>query len=159
MEPACWSWPIPPLPTLEGLLAQIETENARLPRDERRDPRAAHYHMVDGGHRSQFDAFHARRCAVCACAVDRLVDDHHHASGLLRGRLCLGCNRAEGSSGHPVFEAYRRRPPAVILGYRKFYVGVGWPNRWWNHQDQGRWLTGDPDWSQECATLIPPVNT
>lgn len=138
---------------MEGMLADIEAHNAVVPRDERRDPRAAKYHLVDGGHRNRFDAFHAGRCAICACNVDRLVNDHHHASGLLRGRLCLGCNVAEGRGDHPLFEAYRRRPPAVILGYRQFYVGVGWPNSWWNDQRQGRWLTGNPAWTRDAAAL------
>jgi hypothetical protein len=144
---------VPPLPTLDSMLAEIEAYNARAPHEDRRDPRAAQYLMHDGGGHAQFTAFHAGRCAICACDVDSLVRDHHHASGLLRGLLCPGCNVAEGLSDHPLFDAYRQRPPAVILGYRRFYVGVGWPNFWWRHQVQGRWLTGNPTWTQDSAAL------
>jgi hypothetical protein len=36
------------------------------------------------------------RCAICGChnRDDRLVLDHDHASGLVRGWLCQGCNIA-----------------------------------------------------------------
>lgn len=154
-EPACWSWPVPALVTVQALTAEIEAANSALPRDERRDPRAAGYLLSDGGRRHQFEAFHAGRCAICLCGDDRLVDDHDHGSGLIRGLLCRGCNVAEGRSGHTIFEAYRRRPPAVILGYRKFYTGFGWYARWWENELAGRSLTGNPGWTRDGATLTP----
>lgn len=41
----------------------------------------------------------AGRCAVCGTADERLVIDHHHGTGRVRGLLCGGCNIGIGSLG------------------------------------------------------------
>jgi len=64
------------------------------------------------------------RCAVCGLRPDRLVIDHHHVSGLVRGLLCASCNVAEGrrtSYYAEPYASYRRRPPALIVGLTERY--------------------------------------
>lgn len=39
-------------------------------------------------------------CAMCSARPNRLLVDHCHRSGLIRGLLCTSCNTAEGSSLH-----------------------------------------------------------
>lgn len=60
----------------------------------------------------------ADRCAVCGETGRRLVIDHDHATGLVRGWLCISCNTREGAAVGPgtVFARYRERPPTAILG-------------------------------------------
>lgn len=80
--------------------------------------------------------WHGQRCALCG--VDghwrRLVLDHCHRTGLMRGLLCVGCNTQEGLSRAALFRAYRQRPPAVLFGHSEPYwsplTGVAEPERW-----------------------------
>jgi Recombination endonuclease VII len=73
--------------------------------------------------------WHEGRCAVCGRSEGlsglywfMLQYDHEHLSGedhragRLRGLLCPSCNNRERYGGGELFDAYRRRPPAVILG-------------------------------------------
>lgn len=52
-------------------------------------------------------------CAACA-SPDRLVVDHDHDTGLIRGALCWSCNVTEGQSVNrlPGLVAYLANPPA-----------------------------------------------
>ncbi|MYS75161.1 hypothetical protein GTY88_32795 [Streptomyces sp. SID5926] len=66
----------------------------------------------------------AGRCAVCGETDRRMVCDHDHATGLVRGWLCVSCNTREGVAVGPagtLFAAYRERPPTTILGLRIRY--------------------------------------
>jgi len=93
--------------------------------------------------------WHDERCALCNARPGHLVLDHEHRTGLVRGRLCRGCNISEGVNRpdeDPVYGMYRQRPPAVILGVRVYYVGRGWAHGWWRDVDLARRLTGDPSW-------------
>lgn len=63
------------------------------------------------------------KCAACP-AQGRLVADHDHETGLLRGLLCRQCNIREGRhrSGlfavdDPAIAAYLANPPAAGLGW------------------------------------------
>lgn len=67
----------------------------------------------------------AGACAMCSASRGRLLVDHDHRSGLVRGLLCASCNTAEGLQDAPSFVAYRRRPPAVMLGIEEQY-GSPW---------------------------------
>lgn len=72
-------------------------------------------------------------CAICGDR-DGSVIDHCHRSGLVRGHLCPSCNWREGRSQLPEFITYRRRPPAVILGWTYRYNASNWtdgePQQW-----------------------------
>jgi hypothetical protein len=66
------------------------------------------------------------RCAVCGDSDIYFVRDHCHKSLLVRGLLCQGCNSLEGvispsQDRWHEFDAYRARPPAMILNLRLPY--------------------------------------
>jgi hypothetical protein len=67
----------------------------------------------------------AGECAMCSTSGGRLLVDHCHRTGLIRGLLCTSCNTAEGLTSSPAFAAYRERPPAVMLGIEEQY-GSPW---------------------------------
>lgn len=63
------------------------------------------------------------RCAICGGRYRRgLVTDHDHRSGIIRGRLCRGCNALEGFGYGGVFAKYRAWNPATIWGVRQIYT-------------------------------------
>ncbi|MER5608288.1 endonuclease domain-containing protein [Micromonospora tulbaghiae] len=101
-HPACWRWPVPPI-----------TDRLTLP-----PPIEVLYQ------------WQADRCALCGIYPDvrgsRLLLDHDHATGLVRGLLCTACNTMEGIIGSegPVFANYRQRPPAAILAMAVLYSSV-----------------------------------
>lgn len=80
----------------------------------------AHLSAVEALRRWQVGA-----CAMCSASRGRLLVDHCHRTGLIRGLLCTSCNTAEGLSSSAAFTAYRDRPPAVMLGVEEQY-GSPW---------------------------------
>lgn len=93
------------------------------------------------GPRTAFRAWHADRCTVCGFRAPRLVDDHDHDTGLIRGLLCRSCNGREPHDDG-LFRKYRERSPAQILGIHLRYYDPwrGWaepraiaPDRLDNH--------------------------
>lgn len=66
------------------------------------------------------------RCGMCGVqerVAGRLVMDHDHMTGLIRGWLCRSCNVTEGRSDHPRWEAWRNgQNPAAILGISEEYI-------------------------------------
>jgi hypothetical protein len=70
----------------------------------------------------RFIAFHRNLCAMCGVAPLEIITDHDHATGLVRGYLCPGCNTAEGKPGRlsaAIVAGYRERHPSAILGHRE----------------------------------------
>lgn len=106
-EPACWSWPVP------ADLAE-QTEAAHGP----------YWHRLNADDHAELVVaeWQDDRCAICE-RRGRLVTDHDHVTGLVRGLLCHSCNVREGCdrTGSPLFARYRERPPAAILGVRVRY--------------------------------------
>lgn len=94
--PACWSWPVP---------TSLDLSNPRM----------------------TLKSWHEGRCAICGVETPHFPppgprlgpnEDHDHATGMIRGWLCRGCNAQEGQPRnveHPLFVKYRERPPAAIL--------------------------------------------
>ena len=113
-EPACWSWDPP------RTLGQIRADLERI------NPPEIVALYADLGDGLIFDDFHRGRCAICGTTVRADVDDHDHATGLSRGKLCRSCNVSEGRSDAQIFVNYRERNPASILGLRIPYSGYGW---------------------------------
>jgi Recombination endonuclease VII. len=123
-EPACWSWPVPadldswelPLPFSVGPGDdQISQATADL--------LAASQCAGEGRADALLEAWQDGRCALCGRRRD-LVQDHDHATGLVRGWLCVGCNTKEGiyhQQRRGPYARYRERHPTRILGLRIRY--------------------------------------
>jgi hypothetical protein len=143
LRPACWSWPVPPLRNLTEEVNWLTGRQLELPPDERvdrecledmyTDPLSLRFAEFHTGERGGLE-FARLRCAICGAARRRMVADHDHATGMIRGWLCRACNTGEGRRVDPtetmVFDAYRRWHPAAILGVYMPYTGFGWINGW-----------------------------
>ena len=92
-EPACWSWPIP------AIIPVFASDDA------------AGMFVIQ---------WHEWQCAVCG-SLHPEATDHDHRTGLVRGELCRSCNVREGKSDDPIFQNYRQRNPASILGIGTLY--------------------------------------
>ena len=86
----------------------------------RREARAG-YRLIDWDGVDALTEWQQHRCAVCGYDQDELVIDHDHRTALVRGLLCSLCNHREGQGGGALFDAYRARPPAVILDVEEVY--------------------------------------
>lgn len=109
-DPECWSWE--PAPNW-GQIADYyggPTDGLRQ-RFEMGEEQARHI---------VFAAWHDTRCAVCGLRKGRLVNDHDHDTGLIRGLLCPSCNGCEPHDDG-LFRKYREQPPAQILGIHLRY--------------------------------------
>ncbi|RPE27250.1 endonuclease domain-containing protein [Kitasatospora cineracea] len=117
-RPACWKWP---LPTAEpGPGPEAGTGQDDLTAEAAEDLREILADDPEERDRALLVAWQGGRCAICNRRRE-LVDDHDHATGLLRGLLCSSCNTIEGRSTQPIFVRYRERPPTAILQLRIRY--------------------------------------
>lgn len=121
-EPACWEWEVPD--STRAAAAQLGP----------RDFRAAC---------GILDDWQDERCALCGRSTVRRgeVVDHDHATALVRGLLCRGCNAQEGHSDDALFEQYRERPPAAILGFQVTY-----------YTSRYGWATPEPEKADDLDT-------
>ncbi|MGW0345909.1 endonuclease domain-containing protein [Streptomyces anthocyanicus] len=123
--PACWSWP-PELSTEDEARRRFwedlgDTSGYSTSALELLEQAAGLTARSDG---DRLRIWQAGRCAVCGETDRRMVCDHDHATGLVRGWLCVSCNTREGVAVGPagtLFAAYRERPPTTILGLRIRY--------------------------------------
>src|SRR5689334_21463066 len=79
-----------------------------------------------------FRGAHEDRCALCRTESDRLLIDHDHTLGLVRGLLCGSCNRMTPSDAlygsraklprmpHAIL-LYTQWPPSAVTGIRERY--------------------------------------
>lgn len=71
---------------------------------------------------AELKIFQDRRCAVCKEERAKLLVDHDHETGWVRGLLCKSCNVREGKEAFaPWFQAYRADPPAQQIGLKVKY--------------------------------------
>ena len=61
------------------------------------------------------------RCAMCGFEDSKIVMDHCHESGLIRGLLCHSCNLNESSNDEFRWQIYRKFPPTTLLNVKVFY--------------------------------------
>lgn len=139
-EPACWSWPVPPLRDLavelEWMAAGEDPEDSvgldwlEAAYVSAEELRFVEFHV---GRRGGYEGG-MPRCAVCGVVRDLMVNDHDHGTGMIRGLLCRACNTAEGRRVDPrstaVLDGYRSRHPALILDVYLPYTGFGWVSGW-----------------------------
>jgi hypothetical protein len=132
-EPVCWSWPVPPVEDYDAGLARLVAENDQMTGDNRLDLDTI-ISVIDtpfGLALERWYRFHQGRCAMCGNSWTRckIVTDHCHATGQVRGDLCGRCNTREGrSTVNPslLVVRYRLVPPAAILDHHEPYRGSGW---------------------------------
>lgn len=147
-EPACWSWPLPAALTREEEIERLSLESLDGGPDRWLPPSACRMLTRDWPN-YLLSRWHDERCAICGARPGHLVVDHEHRTGLVRGRLCRGCNVSEGVrclDEASAYQLYRERPPAVILDVQVYYVGRGWADGWWHDAALARQLTGNPAW-------------
>ena len=158
-EPACWSWEIPPVLTVEERRQRHEAEQAAITDPDRKLSWEALQLCFLGGD-PRMGEFHRDRCAICDRAERRgLVHDHCHDTGQSRGWLCRSCNIREGLSGNLPFARYRLWHPAAILDVHEMYTGMWWDRGWWigdvKAGDAERpptpWPAWDPSWAEEAS--------
>jgi hypothetical protein len=152
---------------IDHQVAEIIAGNAARPLDRRLDDDLVEQIYGGDPRDVRWRAFHLgldavdawrtgwlRRCAGCGVR-DRLVVDHDHRTGLVRGELCHGCNVSEGSHYRSDGWAaqYRQHNPAAMLGYVRYYVGArdwsqvyGDGTLWYENAARARALTGNPQW-------------
>lgn len=125
-NPVCWYWPA-------GLPAEEEAKQRFLDQVKRTGctPEQAQVlwslecaaDAIVGDGAGTLARWQDGRCAICGKVRD-LVCDHDHVTGLVRGWLCSSCNTREGTNREPdtIFERYRERHPAAILGLSVRYL-------------------------------------
>ena len=152
-EPACWSWALPTIRTRGDESMRLSEENLLLVQQKGMDhylPDTALEMLTRSWDTYLLNSWHDERCAICGLRPGHLVVDHEHHTGLVRGRLCRGCNISEGKrrydGGGEVYQLYRERPPAALLGVQVYYIGRGWEHGWWNDRSTAMALTGNLDW-------------
>jgi hypothetical protein len=116
--PACWSWPSE-RPTAADVSSRfwegIDTTGYSASAIQLLQEAADALHNEEAVLRT----WQAGRCAICGATGRRMVCDHDHETGLVRGWLCSSCNTREGVAiGIPgtVMASYRERHPTAILG-------------------------------------------
>jgi hypothetical protein len=84
----------------------------------------------------EFDLWQQGRCAICGTTkiirgarVQSL--DHDHDTGLVRGRLCSGCNVREGRTTHRVYALWRNgMNPCAMFGWYYAWERAPYPPRY-----------------------------
>src|ERR1700754_903881 len=103
-DPACLSWPVPPLRELSAELDAMAAVLAQGPPEEHlsgdalkliyRSPEVLRWAEFHSGVRMGEHPLALVRCAICGRARSAgVVDDYDRLSGLVRGILCTYCKR------------------------------------------------------------------
>ncbi len=115
-DPACWSWKA----LADGDLDRLQGAVIREQLEWTPDPRP----YEDDHLRWMFMArMHKGRCAICGERDGRLVTDHDHETGWIRGFLCHTCNGNEARRRDGIYAKYRERTPAMMCGVWREYDG------------------------------------
>lgn len=129
-EPACWSWPVPPLRSREDEVAHQVAQSMATGNPDDQLTADLVEALLDAGLDQRVAEFHDGRCAACGQPDPYLVRDHCHDTGQTRGYLCRSCNVREGIGGSVLLARYRCWHPAAILDVHEMYAGRGWSGGW-----------------------------
>lgn len=101
-----------------------------------------------------FWTWQAGRCGNCGVyAPSKLVLDHEHVTGFVRGYLCRGCNTAEGVGRAAHWWRWRSGwNPATLLGSEEVYEG-------WETTAYRRWLQATEPTVDELREAINKLGT
>lgn len=116
-------------------------------------------------------SWQAGRCAMCGHDDDRMVRDHCHYTGLIRGLLCSGCNTNEGTSLSDAWDGWRAGDnTANTIGHYEIYkntlggttISPQSALSYYSYAEQGAWFelvvaklkAGEIQWPEE-APWIP----
>lgn len=99
------------------------------------------------------------RCGFCGRTIEdfapkrmKMVLDHDHATGLVRGYLCRPCNSSEGQGNPRRWWRWRAGwNPASLLGTDEEYVGWGWG---WEQMERAM-PPATMDELREAVNLLP----
>ena len=118
VSPACWEWAPPTDADRERVRAR-DVSLAKYMGEQRYEEMLPSFLMIE---------WQQDRCAICGRherIVGGLVEDHDHATGLVRGYLCRSCNTREGIHRYRadlrMWREYRERNPASICGVVERY--------------------------------------
>lgn len=104
--PAVWDYPLVPIAEL------------------RRQCQIALGWRVDPGYLNAMHYWQRGLCGVCGQAWTRLLLDHDHQTGLIRGYLCESCNVGEGVGWGGAWHDWRMAPSArLIPGFPEMVYG------------------------------------
>lgn len=83
------------------------------------------------------DRIQQGRCGICGYDADRLVVDHDHHTGMVRGLLCGACNTREGKHRCDLPDMdcptcrWRKMPAVTWLGFTMWYGVPDWLDGEW----------------------------
>lgn len=115
------------------------------------------------------------RCAMCGGSnvTRRLVLDHCHYTGLVRGYLCGRCNAVEGQSFDPIWDAWREgdNPANAIKQFEIYRNHMGATPissqgalHWYSHSERMAWfrevielMEAGADWPQDAPWIDSAV--
>ncbi len=86
------------------------------------------------------------RCAMCGFEDDKIVKDHCHESGLIRGLLCTGCNLEESRRNDIRWQIYRKFPPTKLVNVKVFYSEM---SSFWSQSDFSKEEINTPWWESD----------
>lgn len=127
-DPACWSWDLPTLGSLDSEARQ----------------------------RDALWAWHDGRCGICGGDGASPLD-HDHVTGLARGYLCFRCNSHEGRSDRrtDVYARWRACPASAMLGIRLIATLPDGRN-WTGFTYLPEWAPWHHDWPHARTVGLSP---
>jgi hypothetical protein len=89
-------------------------------------------------------------CPICK-KHRQLEVDHDHATGLIRGRICHGCNRGLGflETHRSAIEAFLANPPGIAEGFITWRQWQRYTERHYTSKDEVRRRIYQAAWARD----------